>query len=544
MGYAGQISQIPLGLMGLMSDSGSSELPPQCLIKAFNINYAPGYLEKAPGALLYNSTGAFSAGVVGLLDYWPEYNKQRLLALTSDGKLWKDYGDRTFNNLTAVATGLGNGMLNNNCQMVIAGNEVSGNPKKVFFFSNGIAQIKVLSGDTNTVANITLPAVDWPNANASTSTNMTGVYPKFGIPYLGRLWVFSKSVAYASTTTNHQDFQSANILINNVGPGEGGDINGAMIYKGLLLVFKEGDLVYVLNTSASSAANWYFTKFAEGFGMSSYHGACQILDDLIISGTNGILTSYQATLKYGNITQGDIFKSAKVSQFFKEYTSYVGSAYTQSLYYPDKGFAFFTTRSTYTTANDAIIMMDVSDPSAPKYGIWNHYQADAIALRRDPLNNILRPMYGGTGGLVYIGDYRDRTINGAAYTAEFKTPYIDFRHMEPTLAHKNKVFDFLGMTFTPEGNHNLNIDVWIDGRFSETISFSQTVDTNYLGKFKLGKSLLGVEEEQTIWKQLRGTGRRISFRGYNSNANQNFKASLLSVGFRPAGESATILVQN
>ena len=113
--------------------------------------------------------------------------------------------------------------------------------------------------------------------------------------------------------------------------------------------------------------------------------------------------------------------------------------------------------------------------------------------------------------------------------------------MEPTLAHKNKIFDHLGVTFTPDGNHNLNIDVWIDGRFSETISFTQTVDTNYLGQFKLGTSVLGVEEEQTIWKPLHGSGRRISFRGYNGVANENFKASLLSVAFRPAGENATVL---
>lgn len=545
MGYKGLSCQLPLGSMGVFSDSGGTEVPPTALIVAKNINYAPGYIEKAPGAWLYNTKGALTAGVVGIQDYWPNYAQQRLLVLTADGKLWKDSGDRQFGNMTPIATGIGNGVLDNRCQMVVGGNESAGNPKLVFIFSNGISQIKVLSGDSNSVSNITLPATDWPTATSDGSTNPTGNYPKLGLIHLGRLWVFAKSVAYASTTTNHQDFQtSANILVNNVGPGDGGDIVGAAIYKGTLLVFKEGDVCYALNSSSTSSSQWYFYKFGDGFGMASYHSACQVMDDLIVQSSTGVLTSYQATQKFGSITQGDIFKNARISKFFRENTDYSGIKWCHSLYYPDKGVAMFTARSTFNTKNDAIIQMDLSDPSMPKYGLWNHYQADAITLRRDPVTNIPRPVYGGQDGNIYIGDYRDRTINGSAYTAEFKTPYIDMRHMDGGLAHKMKHFDFLACTFTPDGNHNLSVDVWIDGKFSETLTFNQTIDSNYLGAFKLGSSTLGVEEEQRIVLPLHGTGRSISFRGYNANANENFKVSLFTIGFRPAGEGPISLGQH
>lgn len=528
-----------------MTDAGSSEIPTNKLIKATNINFTSNYLEKAPGAIVYNSTGAFTGGIVGLMDYWPSYSKQRLLALTSDGKLWKDSGDRTFNNLTPLATGLGGGSLNNSCQMVIAGNESASSPKLVFIFSNGISQIQVLSDDSNTVSPITLPSTDWPNANATTITNMNGNYPRFGVNFLNRMWVFAKSVCYASSTTNHQDFQTSNnILINNIGPGEGGDIVGAMVYKGLLLVFKEGDYVYALNNSSNTVSQWYFYKFGEGFGMANLHAGAQVIDDLLIANSNGSLTSYQATLKYGNVTQSDIFKSAKVSQFYQAYTIKAGARFMQGLYYPDKGLALFATKSTFKTNNDCLIQIDYADPQNPKFGLWTHYQADALALRRDPITNIPVPIYGGIDGYVYLADRRDRAVNGAAYTAEFKTPYIDMRSLNPSFAQINKHFDYLGVTFTPDGNHNLNIDVWIDGQFSETISFNQTIDTNYLGQFQLGTSILGVEEEQTIIMPLHGTGRRISFRGYNSNATENFKASLITVGFRPAGEGATSLGQH
>ncbi len=133
--------------------------------------------------------------------------------------------------------------------------------------------------------------------------------------------------------------------------------------------------------------------------------------------------------------------------------------------------------------------------------------------------------------------------SGTAYTGEFRTADLDMRHIDPGLAHKNKLWEWLGVTFQEEGNYTLSVDVWIDGRFRETISFAQTIDTNYCGAFTLGSvgSVTGGLDEKTIWKPLHGIGRRITFRCYNAGNNQNFKVSMLSVGFKPSGEQATRL---
>lgn len=536
MPYSGNWANIPLGTMGLMSDLPSSEIPTTALIKSTNIDYGPGYVQKAPGAVPYNTT-AFSAGVVGIQDYWLDVITQRLLAATSDGKIYKDYGDRTFRNSTPIMSGLGK--LNGRCQFIIGGNESSGNPKKIFFFSDGISQVQVISGDNNTGLPIALPASDW--ANPTASTNQTSNFPKFGLLSRGRLWVFAKSVAYASSTTNHEDFQTSNaILVNSVGPGDGGDIIGAFVYKGLMLVFKQGDVVYQLIDTDASSSNWYFKKFAEGFSIANFHASTQVLDDLIAGNSTGTLTSYRATLNYGNFTQGDLFKQARVSQFYKQYATPPGILFQQSCFYPERGRAFFSARSGYKTFNDSLILFDVSDSQNPRFGLWTHWQADCIALRRD-VNNVLRPIYGGTDGNVYLADRETRAVNGTAYTAEFQTPYLDMRHLNPTYALQNKAFEFLTVTFTPAGNHNLSVDVWIDEKFVETVNVAMTVDTNTLGTFKLGSSRLGGVGEQTIQVPIKGRGRRISLRCYNGNAYQNFKVSQLAIGFRVLGEDATRL---
>ncbi len=541
MGYEGIVAQIPIGNRGLMTDVAPGQVPYDCLTKVLNCDYGLGYVQKAPGAITYN-TSALSAGIVALLDYWPNTYKQRMFAATSDGKIYRDKGDKGFSLGVAIATGLGT--LTNKSQFVVGGNETSGADKKIFFFSGGLNQVKVCSGDNATFASISNPAADWPNPTAS--SNPQSNFPNFGLIHRGRLWAFAKSQAYASTTASHEDFQTTGTLLNNVGPGEGGDIVGAFVYKQKLFVWKQGDLLYILNDTDSTASNWYFSKFGEGLGISSWHASCQVLDDLHIGNITGSLTSFKATQAYGDFSQADLFKGARVSKFFLENTTPLGNQFQHSLFYGAKGLALFTARTKGRQNNDALIQVDYSEADLPKYGLWTHLRPDCLTFRRDT-HDILRPMYGASDGFVYLMDREDRSVgpmgSGVAYTGEFRTADLDMRHIDPSLVHKNKQWDHLGVTFQEEGNYQLSVDIWIDGRFRETINFSQTEDTNYAGAFVLGAtgSVTGGLDEKTIWKSLHGMGRRITFRCYNSGNNQNFKVSMLSVGFRPGAEQATRL---
>lgn len=543
--YAGNVAQIPVGNSGVISDLAPSQIPYNALTRAYNCDYQLGYIQKAPGAIQYNRV-AMPDGVIALLDYWPTLNKQRLFAATTAGKIYRDTGDRYFGgnaastSPVAIATGLGR--LDNRCQFVVGGNETSGRDKKIFFFSGGVGQVQVCSGDNSTFAKIAKPAADWPNPTAS--SNSQSNFPKFGLIHRGQLWCFARSQAYASTTGDHEDFQGTGTLVNNVGPGEGGDIVGAFVFKQKLMVWKEGDLLYYLNDSDTSTTNWYFSKALDGLGIAGWHSARGVLDDLLIGNITGKLTSFTATQAFGNLTQADIFKRSHVARFFAENTTPMGNLYQHSLFYGDRGLALFTGRTKGNSANNCVIQLDVSDPDNPKYGLWNHIAPDCLALRRDT-NNILRPIYGAADGFVYLMDREDRSVgaigSNSAYTGEFWTADLDLRHLDPTIAHKNKLWEWLGVTFQEENAGTLSVDVWIDGAYRETLSFTQTVDTNYCGAFVLGTSRLGGMDEKTRWQPLHGMGRRITFRCYNSGANQNFKVSMLSVGWRPSGEQATRL---
>lgn len=532
MSYAGTQITIPLGQLGLLTDLPPSDIPAGALVLANNVTLEKGLVEKSAGSLKYNSN-ALTAGVVGIFDWHPDVVKQRLIAATSDGKLWRDIGDRTFTLTTPINTGLGT--LNPNCFFVEGGNETAGRGKKLFFFSDGLNQVQVLEGDGTSFSAIDNPAVDWTTPN----------FPKFGIVHRNRLWAFQGQRAYASNTGDHEEFTSG-FLTQNVFPGEGGDLRGAYVYKGRLFSFKDGGFVYYLDDSAADSSTWFWRKLASNFGLAGPHAILDALDDMYAGNTTGTITSYAATQKLGDIEAGDILNLAGVEEYIRSTLSTSGLTEQHSVYYAFKKQAFFTYRTTYKTNNDALLCIDFNK-GTPRLTVLPKGTPQCLALRKD-INKINKPMYGDASGFVQLMDYEDRLEGGAAFLGEFQTPSLDFRFVDPTLAHKQKHFDFLGVEFREAGNHNISVDVFLDDRFVETITFEQQILGDYLDQFDLN-TLTGTDPEeadrlgqlvtQTVTKRLHGTGRRISFHGKNSGSNESFQVASITVGFRPSGEQAT-----
>lgn len=524
MAYAGESITIPLGQAGLITDLPPTQIPPNALIRANNISFDKGLLEKAPGSLRYNDTALDSgANIVALADWWPDTVKQRLIAVTDTGKIFRDIGDREFSGGTAIATGLGN--LTPNCQFVAGGNETASRNRKLFLFTFGQSQIQVLDGDGTAFADISTPAADWTTPN----------FPKTGTIHRNRLWAFMGQRSYASNTGDHENFTSS-FLTDSVFPGEGGDIRGCFVFKGRLFCFKDGGYVYYLEDSDADSSNWFWRKLASNFGLSSVNGIAEVLNDMIAGNTTGGLASYAATEKLGDVESADLLRLAEIDEYYRANYSFAGVPEQHVLYYPAKKQFFLTTRTKYGPTNDALMVIDFNKES-PRFSFWEKDSAQCLALRKDQ-NGIERPIYGGTDGFVYKMDMEDRLVNTSAYTGEFKTAHTDFRFAEPSLAGKKKHFDFLTLEFVPQGQWNATVDVYIDGKFIETLTFEQKIRTDGLGSFTLGSDPLGREETQSIRRQLHGTGNSISLHLKQSGSNQNFQAVSFTVDFRVSGKQA------
>lgn len=528
MPYRGQTFTIPLGQQGLLTDVAPGLVPSNALIKASSVTLNLGSIEKAPGASAYN-TQTLTNEIVALVDYWPNSVTQRMFAATSAGNIYRDIGDRLFSSGTAVKTGLG--PLTPQTMFVEGGNETAGNPKKLFFFS-GTSQVQVLEGDEATFAAISNPASEWTSPS----------FPTGGIIHRNRLWAFGAINAparvYASDTGNHEQFTS-NILSFEVFPGEGGRIIAAYVYKGRLFFFKEGNFIYYLNDEDPDSDNWYVTKLSSGFGIAGPHAVMQVVDNIFAMNSSGSVTDLQAADTFGDVEAADIFSRLQIEQFVRSNVALSGLENTHALYYPAKKQAYLTGKSMYGATNNLLHVLDVSGQGA-RFMFWHHISASCLALRRD-INNVQRPMFGGTDGYVYLMDREDRDVGGSGYEALFKTPHIDFRELDSGLTFKDKIFDFLAVEFVPQGSWNVTVNVYIDGEFSEAITVPMNVRSDGLDTFELDTDELGREEAQTIMKPLHGIGKRISFEITNSGTRENFRICSLTVGFRVAGENQTRL---
>ena len=151
-------------------------------------------------------------------------------------------------------------------------------------------------------------------------------------------------------------------------------------------------------------------------------------------------------------------------------------------------------------------------------------------LQKDS-TGVERPFIGDDVGFVRRLDEANRNIDGAGYEGSFQTSHLDFSHIDPRFATVRKNFRFLEAVVETTGNHNLNVDIFLDGIFSESVSFNLGVTGAALGTFVLGTDKLSSSAALNRKRRISGSGRRISLLGKNSGANEDFALSKMLVHF-------------
>jgi len=535
MTYTGTTVQIPMGQGGLRTDDSQLAIPPQNLIQAENISISSLEAQKAPGSSKFNSV-ALPAAIMGIYDWFPTATQQRLIAVTQDGKVYRDTGDGTFTANTAFDTELGN--VNNQLKIVAGGLESASDNRKLFIFS-GSRQLQFLDGDATDLTTISGPAADWASN-----------FPTAGVLHRSRLFAFGNTNdphrVYMSDSTDHQDFSGGASATFSVFPGEGNGLIAGFVYKGRLFIVKEPTGVYYLIDQDTSAANWYFAKLSATFGVSSAHGTLQALDDMFVGNVTGSITSLKAVDAFGDVESGDLLNLLRIEQFIRNNTSTSGIPQQHSIYFEEQKQALFTYRSTAGSSNDRLLVIDYNLAQNPRAVFMTKDNPNCMALRKGA-NGIFVPMYGTTDGYVFVTDIEDRNVGGTAYTAKFQTPHMDFNFVDPSMAQKDKHFDFLEVVFKPEGKWDLAVEYFIDGDSVETKNVEMSLgkvlggpDIPASRTFVLGDKMRGTELVSRRVR-LRGSGKRISFQFTQGGLDQNINISSILVSFRLGDERQVVV---
>lgn len=510
-----------------MTDPIQPLIPLSALIRANNVISSGNRLEKAPGSRRFNSV-SLGSGVVDAFDWWPTEVRQRLVVVCRDGTVRRflDHGE-TVETLAATSPAPATLVASPSTVFVAGGAEFAGRDRKLFLFT-GSNQVQVIQGDQAIRRNISSPAADW-----STS------FPTCGVSHRGRLCAFGNGSdphrLYMSDTNDQEKFTGAGALSFSVFPGEGEGLLNGYVYQGRLFLFKRPAGAYYLDDTDPDPNNWGIKRLTNSFGAASVGSVIAPLGDMLVANSTGSVTSIKAAQTFGDVESADLLSLLRNESFMRENMNTSENQQRRAVYYPDRKWAMFTYQSKTGIRPDRILVIDYENPSAPRVTWFDKDQPNCLTLRKDT-SGVQRPVYGAEDGYVYVMDNQDRVVGpSGAYTGEFQTPHMDFGSNDPGLAERVKLFQHLEIAFEETGAWSLTVDVFIDGKFSETLTFALDKGP-HLDTFVLDSSTLDGRTPQSFRKPLHGAGRRISFRCRNANAFENFRIVALNVYFKVAGE--------
>jgi hypothetical protein len=419
--------------------------------------------------------------------------------------------------------------------IVAGGNEVAGNPRKLFIMT-GNDPIQVITGDGQVRTNIALPATDWT----------LSYQPYWGTVFLNRLWVFGNQnfahQVYGSNVLDFEDFQTIGAyIVVPIFPGESERLISGYVFQQRLLFFKKPLGVYYIDTTNPAAP--IPQKLFDSFGASSQQSIVQVLTDLWIGNTIGTISSLAATNALGGLEMDDIIKDLKCYTYISSNTNPLVNSDQKALWYEAKKQAFFTYHSPSGTDVDRIFVVDFQSGQA-RATFYDKDQPNCMCLVKD-ISLVQRPFYGSSDGFIYQMDQADRNVGGNGennkggepYTLNFQLPYLDFSFVNPAFQETTKNFDFLEVTFKPTGNWALSADVFIDNVFIETISFTLLQSDRLDSTFKLDSSRLSGPGLRSIRRPMHGQGRRVSVRFYQPDYNHNVQISSVTFYFRVADQA-------
>jgi hypothetical protein len=528
--YTGLTYPINVGIDGWSAARSQTQIKSTQLIQAFNVTYQDGVLGKEGGTLTYTAAPISGAPQIDAgVDYWPTPSMQRSVIFLDTGVVLKDNGLGTYP--VTLISGLN--APNRAPQFVTGGSETQAANKKLFLFTD-TNQVKVLSGDGATMANIALPPADW-----------TTTRPVTGCIHNNRLWGGAGHFVYYSNLANHEDFTTVNLTgLVSIYPGVGEEIVHIESFKGMLLIFKKPAGIYFVDTSNVDVTQWTVSTVSDVMGAAGPGCVVSTDNDMLFmdpAGNVNMVSAVTQELPQGTFAASSLTFAANINPWIQENINFSQLDQVQSMYYPAKREVHFTVPLLGTSVPNSRLVIDYNRPDIARFRNSARGQ-DASMWGRKDANSVIRPMIGDTTGNVWFLDQDARSVGGAGYTSTFQTGHEDFGSMPvgypsaKKLGGMDKNFHFLEAVFDPKGNWTLSVDCLVDGQYMNTCNFNMGSAGAALDSFVLDTDVLGGGAIAHKRLKLYGKGRRISFVGSTSGAGEDFSIDTFFVQFKPASE--------
>lgn len=507
---------IPLGTDGLVGSSNMSEIPPTALTEALNVSYYGGVISKAGGSAKYNSTAISGTPTILAGSDWNLSGSiQRMIVYTDAGTLLKDSGAGAF--ATTLKSGLSTAPTNSP-MLIRGGAESQGRNRKLFIF-NGANPVQVLSGDGTTTTDLASPPADWTGANQ----------PVFGFIHDNRLWGGGNSNdahrVYYSLAADHEDFLTSDAGSLSIYPGEGEYLVAGVSFKNAAFLFKYPQGIYAVDTTDPAISNWVIYSLTKDVGVAGPDCITKFDDKLLLMDTTGSFYIIEETDSAGQFSLVPISPSKDMNLFVKNNVNLDASvlAKVQSVFYSLKREAHFAVPYLGSSVNNRDLIVDLNRQN-PRFR-WNDKDTCVSLWLRKNSSGQLAPVCGDNAGFVWKLDQDTKSKDSSGYLSEFRTADTDFSYFDQQLASIRKNGQFLELVFNSVGSWNVDIDLYWDSIYYDTIVASMGIKGEGLGSFTLDTDVLAGAAATTTVNKISGAGRRFSIKVRNQNANEDFSLS-------------------
>lgn len=509
--------KFPCGQGGLDRSHNFTRFSPSNLAMCDGITTEDGTWRKEGGAAKINTNTLGAATIRGLHDFWSGATPsvQELIAVLSDGRIVTVGSAGIVNTLTS---GVGDAF-------PVFGEGWNGTTKALYF-CNGQVQMQTYDGSVwSAIAN---PNTDW---------NGTNGYPTGVFQHRTRMIAYGLASAphdiFLSLSANNSDYASVESIRQEVGPGVGDGIIGGVSWRERAYFFKRPFGIYVLDDSDTNPVNWSITPVSQSIGLAGPGGVIALDDDLLILANDGFFYSFTQVAHQGEQSATPVLPM-QIGEYLRTELNQSRLDLAHMIWYGNKRQVHIAVPAAGSSVNNRRIVGDLSTGTGLRILPSRRDTCSALALRRDTRTSPPRPIMGDHAGFVWSLDRATRTKDGLGYRGQFEYAPREFY---PGGSRRGNL-EFLDLTFAPNGNFDVTIEVHRDGALSETKTFSQQSAGGAVGSFSLDADVLGGTMIANRRHKVGGDALRVSLLGKNEGAGEDFSIQDINLYFSPGREGA------
>jgi hypothetical protein len=350
-----------------------------------------------------------------------------------------------------------------------------------------------------------------------------------------RLWAVERRGVWASKSgvpSNFSDAESEFIQVFS-----NGGLVGGFDFGGVLFVWDRTQ-GYIIDDTNVDPIYWGYHQVQWEGGLAHFRLAVKAGNDLFLMTEDGLIYSISGVQQTGDYTSQVLTRPAFIDRFIREKVSKGSINDFHAVYDRNKRAIRWYLQVGGSNVNTALIYF-IDRPPEVAWSIHDNQSSPsgfdaACSTEIQTATGNFEIWTGDWSGMIWKTDQSERTDNDEAYRAVLRIKRLTFEQSDQW-----KHFRDIGIRVKSQGNYDLTVRNWVDGRRLTDSEFSLTGSGAVFDEAIFDTSTFAVDEIKATTIEIGAYGYDIQTEIENSEPSQDFFATELSYHVKPLGTRIT-----